>query len=818
MTPTDGCPRCGAVFPPGTGAEPCLGCLLQLGLESGVVAGAHLGPYEIVAPIGAGGMGDVYRARDERLKREVAIKVLPGAASTEPDRLRRFEQEAQSASALNHPNIMAVYDVGSHDGVPYIVTELLEGQTLRERLVAGPLPPRKAAEYAAQIARGLSAAHAKGIVHRDLKPENVFLTAEDHVKILDFGLAKLTAASIGAGTTGPVAEDATDPGTVLGTLAYMSPEQLKGGEVDARSDIFAFGAVLSEMLSGRGAFQRDSAAETASAILKEQPAGLSEAGTDIPPGLTHIVRHCLEKEPDARLQSIRDVALKLSDPSTIPEPDEGRPRRLSAVVGASLILLAAFGIWWSRPVPPRPSAGRPMLAVLPFQNLTGDPGQDYLSDGLTDELISRLGSLDPQGLGVIARTSVMHYRNAHTGLDQIGRELGVQYVLEGTLRRDEGRVRVSAQLIQLSDQTHMWARQYDREPISLLTLQTEIAHAVADEIQLTLGGRRSSRPSRPVPPPVSDEAYDLYLRGQYFWNMRTTQGLRQAIDYFGRAIALDPEFARAHAGLASSYALLGGYSGEPQIEFMSKARAASLRALELDPSLAEAEVALALIVQNFDWDWRGAEKRFLRAIESNPNYATAHHWYAEHLTLRGRFEEALAEASRAQHLDPFSLIISADKAMIFYYSRQYERAIASLNAVLAMDPGLARTHMVRYAYVETGRFEEALADIESYRSVESSPWHWSSLAYVYGRAGRRRESEHALAQLLEVNRLQATDPATISWAYLGLGEKEEAVVWLERAYAQHSNVLATLGVEPGYDPLRGDPRFQALMRRVGLAE
>ena len=763
-------------------------------------------------------MGEVYRARDDRLKREVAIKVLPAAASTDSDRLRRFEQEAQSASALNHPNIMAVYDIGSHDGAPYIVTELLEGETLRERLAAGPLSPRKAAEYAAQVARGLSAAHAKGIVHRDLKPENVFVTDEDHVKILDFGLAKLTAASTAGETNRPGDEAATEPGTVLGTLAYMSPEQVRGREVDARSDIFSFGAILYEMLYGRRAFQRDSAADTASAILKEQPAGLSEAGTDIPPGLTHIVRHCLEKEPGARLQSIRDVALNLSDPSTIPEPEERRPRRLSTVVGVSLVLLAAFGIWWRWPVRPRPSAGRPMLAVLPFQNLTGDARQDYLSDGLTDELISRLGSLDPQGLGVIARTSVMHYRNSHAGLDQIGRELRVQYVLEGTLRRDEGKVRVSAQLIQLSDQTHLWARQYDREAMSLLTLQTEIAHAVADEIQLTLDGRKSSRPARPVPPPVSDEAYDLYLRGQYFWNMRTTQGLRQAIDYCGQAIALDPDFARAHAGLASSYALLGGYSGEPQVEFMSKARAASLRALELDPNLPEAEVALALIVQNFDWDWQGAEKRYLRAIELNRNYATAHHWYAEHLTFRGRFDEALAEAARAQQLDPFSLIIAADRAMIFYYSRRYERAIANLNSVLAMDPGLARPHMVRYAYVETGRFEEALADIESYRTVEGSPWHWSSLAYVYGRAGRRRQSEHALAQLLEVNRHQATDPATISWAYLGLGEKDEALAWLERAYAQHSNLLTSLGVEPSYDPLRGDPRFRALLRRVGLAD
>lgn len=458
-----------------------------------------------------------------------------------------------------------------------------------------------------------------------------------------------------------------------------------------------------------------------------------------------------------------------------------------------------------------------MLAVLPFQDLTGDPTQEYLSDGMTEEIIAQLGRFDPHRLGVIARTSVMTYKGTRKSLDEIGRELSVQLVLEGTIRRDADRFRVSAQLIQVSDQTHLWARQYDREPGTFLSLQSEIAQEVVDEIRVTLGERRSKPDASPAPNPETYAAYDLYLRAQYFWNKRTLEGLKQAIEYCERAIEADSTYALAYAGLANSYVLLGGYSGEPQIEFMAKARAAALRALELEPHLPEAHTALALVVQNYDWDWDTAESEFRRALDLNPNYATAHHWYAEHLAFRGRFDEARAEAERARQLDPLSLVITVDTALIEYYSRRYDRAAAKLEAVLAMDPSFRRAHLVRNVYVELGRYDDALADIETDRAAASNLWNTAGLAYVFGRAGRASEAQLELGQLLKRIQPAETDAAIIFWAYTGIGDREQALAWLERAYAQHSNILTTLKVEPAYDRLRGEPRFQDVLRRVRLA-
>jgi TolB-like protein/Tfp pilus assembly protein PilF len=462
-----------------------------------------------------------------------------------------------------------------------------------------------------------------------------------------------------------------------------------------------------------------------------------------------------------------------------------------------------------------------MLAVLPFENLTGDAGQDYFSDGLTEEMITQLGRIDPEHLGVIARTSVMHYKHSSEQLQQIARELGVQYVLEGSVRRDADKVRITAQLIQMKDQTHLWARQYDRELSNLLALQGEIAQEIAQEIPVILGKNHTPIGTAPQPAlaPNAYEAYDLYLKGQYFWNKRTVEGFQRAIDYFQQAIVKDPSYARAYAGLADSYVLISGYSGVPQAEFMPKARAAALRALELDESLAEAHAALALIVQNYDWDWQTAGREFRRAIELNPNYATAHHWYAEHLAFLGRFDEALREGERASQLDPLSLIIASDQGVILYYSRQYDRAIEQFRAVLDMDPGFSRAGMMTQAYVEKGLFKDALAFMESRRRMaEDGPWTWATLAYVYGRAGQPVQARRALVKLEELNRHQQLDPGPFLAAYTGMGDKELAFAWMEKAYLQHSNVLAALKVEPSYDSLRGDPRFVDLMRRVGLAQ
>jgi TolB-like protein/DNA-binding winged helix-turn-helix (wHTH) protein/Tfp pilus assembly protein PilF len=497
-------------------------------------------------------------------------------------------------------------------------------------------------------------------------------------------------------------------------------------------------------------------------------------------------------------------------------------RRWPVLLGISIILFAVVGSYfqWSRSrVRPQPASGRLMLAVLPFENLTGDAGQDYFSDGLTEEMITQLGRLDPQHLGVIARTSVMHYKHTQEQLDQIGSELGVQYVLEGSVRRDANKVRISAQLIQTKDQTHVWARQYDRELINLLVLQGEIAEEIAGGIQLTIGDHKriDSAHQASLSPNVY-EAYDLYLKGRYFWNKRTVQGFQQAIEYFQQAIAKDPNSARAYAGLADSYALMSSFTLAPQNEFMPKARTAAQRAVELDDKLAEAHTSLALVTENYDWDWQNAEEEFRRAIQLNSNYATAHHWYAEFLAYQGRFDEAFKESERARQLDPLSLIIATDHGAILYFSRQYDRAIEQFRAVLDMEPNFPRAHLLVFAYVQKGLFADALADIEKWRRVDDAPGSWAIEAYVFGRSGRRVEALRALEKLQQSNRRQQMDPASIALAYVGIDNKDEAFAWLQKAYSEHSNAITTLKVDPIYDPLRSDPRFQELLRRVGVAQ
>jgi len=490
-----------------------------------------------------------------------------------------------------------------------------------------------------------------------------------------------------------------------------------------------------------------------------------------------------------------------------------------ALLGIAALFIGALGIYWVtlRWRATTPSASeRPMLAILPFTNLTGDAAQEYFSDGLTEEMISQLGNLDPQHLGVIARTSVMHYKNGQTPLSQIGHELGVQYVLEGSVRRDAGRVRITAQLIQMSDQSHLWAREYDRELRDLLALQSEIAQGIADEIHLTLSDRHPSEVKRATAA-ASYEAYDLYLKGRYFWNKRTGDGFRQAANYFQEAISKDPNYARAYAGLADTYGLMSTWYQVPQNEFMPKARAAALRALAIDESLAEAHASLGLIAENYDYDWAGAEKEFRRTIELDPQYATGHQWYAEYLAWQGRFEEAFAESNRARQLDPMSPIIATDHAVILYYSRQYDQAIEQCRGVLEMDPGFEHARaIIMGSYVQEKKFAEAAEEIDRELSADS-PWNWATKTYVYGKWGRREETERALARFEKVTQGSRANwtPAAL-YIYMGTGRKDQAMALLERAYVEHSNAVVGLKVDPMYDPLRGDPRFQELLRKLGL--
>lgn len=491
---------------------------------------------------------------------------------------------------------------------------------------------------------------------------------------------------------------------------------------------------------------------------------------------------------------------------------------IAVVLAVGLALGAAGLLLWGGDRNRPETAPKLMLAVLPFENLTGDATQDYLSDGFTEEMITDLGRLDPAHLGVIARTSVMHYRHTQETTAQIARELGVQYVLEGSVRRNSGRVRITAQLIQSSDQTDLWAREYDRELRDLLLVQGEIAQEIADEIQLALGaqgGRNDGR--RQGRSPGNYEAYDLYLKGRYFWNERTPDGFRQAVDLFQQAAATDPRSARAYAGLADAYLLSGSYGFAPSSEVMPKARAAALKAAQLDDSLAEAHTSLALVAEAYDWDWQTADKEFRRAIQLDPNYATAHHWYAECLAFQGRFDEALTEIERARQLDPLSLIIAADRGAILYFARQYDRAIEQFRSVLDVQPDTPRAHLVLFAYAQKGRFADALSGAEQWRRVTGGPWVWAAEAYIDGRAGRPAQAERALRKLQQANRHWHMDPAPMfATAYAGMNQTDRALAWLQTAYAEHSNVLITLKVDPVYDPLRSDPRFKDLMRRVGF--
>jgi TolB-like protein/DNA-binding winged helix-turn-helix (wHTH) protein/Tfp pilus assembly protein PilF len=501
-----------------------------------------------------------------------------------------------------------------------------------------------------------------------------------------------------------------------------------------------------------------------------------------------------------------------------------RQRRWPALVGvfALLMLTATAGYFaWSRSrVRPQPVAARLMLAVLPFENLTGDAGQEYFSDGLTEEMIAQFGQVDPEHLGVIARTSVMHYKNNQKALDQIGRELAVQYVLEGSVRRDGDKVRVTAQLIDMKNQTPMWSRQYDRELSGLLALQGEIAQEIAEEIQLTLGSghRVLAFDRKPPVPPNSYEAYDLYLKGRYFWNKRTKEGFQQAAEYFQQSVTKDPNYARAYAGLADTFALMGTWNLVPQKEFMPRARAAAVRALEIDETLAEAHTSLALIAEDYDYDWQTAEKEFKRAIQMDPSYPTAHQWYAECLSWQGRFEEALAESKRAQQLDPLSLIIGVDRAAILYFSRQYDRAIDQFDAVQAMEPNFPRGHMVTYVYVEKGMFAEALTEVKKWHHSDGTPV-WEMEAYVHGSAGQMRQARQALAkwQRWSKSRHALTTSASVM-PFVAMGRYDEAIGMLQKAYAERSSTVIEMGVAPYCDPLRGDPRFQDLLRRIGLVD
>jgi eukaryotic-like serine/threonine-protein kinase len=795
-----------------------------------LAAGTRLGPYEILSPLGAGGMGEVYRARDTRLGREVAVKVLPTVFSADQDRLRRFEQEARAAGVLNHPNITAVYDIGTHFGAPYVVSELLDGETLRERLAGASLPVRKATDYATQIAEGLAAAQEKGIVHRDLKPENLFVTKDGRIKILDFGLAKLMhteIASAGA-TKAPTLTAATEPGVVMGTVGYMSPEQVRGQPADHRSDIFAFGAMLYEMLSGQRAFGGATAADTMSAILKEEPPELARSRADIPPALEHIVRRCLEKSREERFQSARDLAFALRETSSASAASQSVslpvPRSRSilwlAPLGLVVLLAALIAVNVGGLRERLFRGGQPArirsLAVLPLENLSRDPEQEYFADGMTEELITDLGKI--RALRVISRTSAMRYKRSKKSVQEIARELDVDALVEGSVLRSGSRVRITTQLIHAATDQHLWSESYERDLKDVLALQSEVARSIAQQIKVALTPQEKARlaEARPVDP----EAHQLYLKGRYYASKNTQEAVQKALEYIKQSIDRDPAYAVAYAALANTYAGLGttGIDALPPRETMPRAKAAALKALELDDTLAEAHANLGLVRWAYDWDWPAAEKDLKRAIELNPGLAMAHLRYANYLCSLGRFDEAVVEDKRALELDPLSLIINHAQGWPYHLSRRFDQAIERYRKTLEMEPNFARTHLrLGEVYAAKGMYREAIAEYQKFSSLGGgSTMAPALIGDARALAGERQGALRAIEELTAESKRRYVPSYHFAIVHAGLSDKDQAFVWLDRAYEERSQFLVDLRFEPILDPLRSDPRFADLIRRVGL--
>jgi eukaryotic-like serine/threonine-protein kinase len=762
-------------------------------------AGLRLGPYEIVSPLGAGGMGEVYRARDTRLERDVAVKVLPETLVADPQALARFEREAKLVAALSHPNILAIHDVGRDNGVSYAVTELLEGETLRERMNAAATPVRRAVDCARQIARGLAAAHARGITHRDLKPENVFITRDGLVKILDFGLAKRQLSGAPAsGSLQPTAAR-TVPGTILGTVGYMSPEQVRGEEADSRSDIFSFGSVFYELLFGEPAFRSETDVETMTAILRDDPSRLHARGP-VPAELARITAHCLEKKREERFQSASDLAFALGflgedSADSVPPIPTPAPAARSSVVRTSATIS---------------DSSRASIAVLPFRNMSADKENEYFTDGITEEIINALTKIE--SLRVASRTSAFAFKGRNEDIRRIGEQLGVRTVLEGSVRRAGSRLRITAELVNVGDGYHLWSERYDREMEDIFAIQDEIALAIANTLKVRLlaadEGALVSRGTEDF------EAYNHFLKGKYFFNRRVP---REAIAEFEQAIARDPGYAAAYNGLADAYCIFGFYGGIPTLDAFAQARAAASRANELDPESGETHLTLGLVEHYFGWNFDKEEREFRRAIELAPRSGSAYSWLGLLLAFSDRRDEALDMARKGTQLEPLSPNAQTNVAWRYFAERQLVEAQRNLRRALELDPdALYPLWSCGLTLQLQGKHEESVAMLE--RAVElterAQTWYLGLLGGSYGAAGRRTDALRILQELSDRSTREYVAPFHVAFVHLGLGDHNAAIEALEHAVEQRNALAWWPKAAPQYDPLRSHPRFAELVRKI----
>jgi eukaryotic-like serine/threonine-protein kinase len=787
--------------------------------------GRNVGPYRIDRLLGAGGMGEVYYGWDTRLRRPVALKFLAREYLHDAEALDQFQREARAASGLSHPNICVVHDVGDLDGRPFIAMEYLEGQTLRARMSGGLLPQGAAMAYAMQVLEGLAEAHRKGVVHRDLKPENLWITQDGRIKILDFGLAKVDepAGQLEPGSLNLV----TEPGRVMGTVGYMSPEQLRGQPVDHRTDLFAFGAILHEMVAGRRAFHAPTAVDTVSAILNQEPAELAD------PGINRLVRRCLEKDPERRFQSANEIAAVLDQfPHAVPTTAEPRPalpspqapgvrsRRWLLRAGVPAVAAASLLAGWRRlPRGWRPwpfASARPpitRLAVLPLTSLSSDAEQEYFADGMTEILIASLTEIS--SLRVISRTSAMQFKGTKKSLPEIARELGVDAVVTASVMKSGPRVRITAQLVDGSTDQHLWSKSYERDVSDVLAMQGEVARAIADEVQAHLTPRetvRLSRPGRIVP-----AAFNAYLLGRHHWERFTQGSLLKSIEYYEQATQLDPAYAAAYSGIAEAWTGLFFMGARPFDEAIPNARQAATKALQLDDSSAEAHHALAVVYYH-EWNWNAAEDENRKAILVNPGYSTSYVLATNICRHLGRADESITAAKKGLQVDPLAMITNQMLANAYVNARKYDLAITQYQKALELHPNDSTLlYHLGWAYVYTHAYDKGIEAIETSIAIEGSDSRLSpDLAYIAGLMGRKDEARRILRRVLDLARTQLVSPGLIAMIYIGLDDREQALPWLEKAYGQHSPMMAWLKADPRFDPVRSEPRFQDLMRRVGL--